>query len=115
MKHFTVNSGDFVTTTSIYRMLDHPGREVTLVHGDAVPTFHNKKVKFRLIQAVKHPERQAGSRAQHDLAAAGPRPGTSAPSVPFNERWMPTTPSVRSEWRIPPGSVIFSVVAAGDV
>jgi hypothetical protein len=54
MKHFTVNS---VTSSLRHRMLDHPGREVTLVHGDAVPTFHNKKVKSRLIQAAKHPRR----------------------------------------------------------
>jgi hypothetical protein len=35
-------------------MLDHPGREVTSMYGDAVPTFHNKEMKFRLIRAAKH-------------------------------------------------------------
>jgi hypothetical protein len=29
----------------IYRMTDHPGREITLIYGDAVPTFQGKKVK----------------------------------------------------------------------
>jgi len=56
MKHFIVDSGDFVTTTGIYRMLDHPNREITLLHGDSVPTFQ-KQVKFRLIRAAKHPKR----------------------------------------------------------
>jgi hypothetical protein len=57
MKHFIVASGDLVTTTGIYRMLDHPHREVTLLQGDAVPTFQNRKVKFRLVRAAKHPKR----------------------------------------------------------
>jgi hypothetical protein len=55
MKHFIVQSGDLVTTTGIYRMLDHPNREVTLLQGDAVPTFQNQKMKFRLVRAAKHP------------------------------------------------------------
>jgi hypothetical protein len=37
MKNFVVESGDFITTSGIYRMNDHPGREITLIHGDAVP------------------------------------------------------------------------------
>jgi hypothetical protein len=37
--------------------LDHPEREITLVCGDAVPTFQNKKVQFRLIRAAKNPRR----------------------------------------------------------
>jgi hypothetical protein len=57
MKQFTVDSGDFVTATGIYRMVDHPGREITLIYGDAVPTFQGKKVKFRLIRAAKNPRR----------------------------------------------------------
>ena len=57
MKQFIVDSGDFVVTTGIYRMVDHPGREITLVCGDAVPTFQKKKVKFRLIRAAKNPRR----------------------------------------------------------
>ena len=40
MKNFVVESGDFITTSGIYRMNDHPGREITLIYGDAVPTFH---------------------------------------------------------------------------
>ena len=32
---------------------DHPEREITLVCGDAVPTFQNKKGQFRLIRAAK--------------------------------------------------------------
>jgi hypothetical protein len=57
MKHFIVDPGDFIATTGIYRMLDHPGREITLVYGDAVPTFQGKKVKFTLIRAAKNPRR----------------------------------------------------------
>jgi hypothetical protein len=34
-----VQSGDFITTSGIYGMNDHPGREVTPIYGDAVPTF----------------------------------------------------------------------------
>jgi hypothetical protein len=34
-----VQSGDFTTTSGIYRMNDHPGREVTLIYGDTVPMF----------------------------------------------------------------------------
>jgi hypothetical protein len=57
MKNFVVESGDFITTSGIYRMNDHPGREITLIYGDAVPTFQGKKVKFRLIRAAKNPRR----------------------------------------------------------
>jgi hypothetical protein len=57
MKHLIVESTEYVTTTGIYRMLDHPNREVTLLQGDAVPTFQNQKVKFRLLRAAKHPKR----------------------------------------------------------
>jgi hypothetical protein len=46
-----------VTTSGIYRMTDRPEREVTLIYGDAVPTFQGRKVKFRLIRAAKHPRR----------------------------------------------------------
>jgi hypothetical protein len=31
MKNFVVKSGDFITTSGIYRMNDHPGREMRLV------------------------------------------------------------------------------------
>jgi hypothetical protein len=52
MKNFVVESGDFITTSGIYRINgkrpsdqnDHPGREITLIYGDAVPTFQGKKV-----------------------------------------------------------------------
>jgi hypothetical protein len=57
MKNFVVGSGDFITTSGIYRMNDHPGREITLIYGDAVPTFQGKKVTFRLIRAAKNPRR----------------------------------------------------------
>ena len=57
MKNFVVQSGDFITTSGIYRMNDHPSREITLIYGDAVPTFQGKKVKFRLIRAAKNPRR----------------------------------------------------------
>jgi hypothetical protein len=57
MKHFIVASREFVTTSGIYRMQNHPGREITLIYGDAVPTFQGKKVMFRLIRAAKHPRR----------------------------------------------------------
>ena len=57
MKHFVVESGDFVTTTGVHGMMDYPVREITLVYGDAVPTFQRKKVKFRLIRAAKNPRR----------------------------------------------------------
>jgi hypothetical protein len=57
MKNFVVESGDFITTSGIYRMNDHPGREITLMYGDAVPTFQGKKVTFRLIRAAKNPRR----------------------------------------------------------
>ena len=30
---------------------------ITLIYGDAVPTFQGKKVKFRLIRAAKNPRR----------------------------------------------------------
>src|SRR5207245_121918 len=43
MKQFIEASGEFVTTTGIYRMLGHPDREITLVYGDPVPTFQRKK------------------------------------------------------------------------
>jgi len=52
-----VESGDFVTTTGIYRLAEHPQREITLVYGDAVPTFRNRKAKWRLIRAAKNPRR----------------------------------------------------------
>jgi hypothetical protein len=29
-KNFVVESGDFIATSGIYRMNDHPGREITL-------------------------------------------------------------------------------------
>jgi hypothetical protein len=65
MKNFVVESGDFITTSGIYRINgkrpsdqnDHPGREITLIYGDAVPTFQGKKVTFRLIRAAKNPRR----------------------------------------------------------
>ena len=57
MKNFVVESGEFITTSGIYRMNEHPGREITLIYGDAVPTFQGKKVKFRLIRAAKNPRR----------------------------------------------------------
>jgi hypothetical protein len=57
MKQFVVESGDFVATTGIYRMVEHPEREITLVYGDSVPTFQRQKVKFRLIRAAKNPRR----------------------------------------------------------
>jgi hypothetical protein len=50
MKNFVVESGDFITTSGMYRMNDHPGREITLIYGDAVPTFQGKKVTFRVIR-----------------------------------------------------------------
>jgi hypothetical protein len=39
MKNFVVESGDFITTSGIYRMNDHPGREITLIYGDAVSHY----------------------------------------------------------------------------
>src|ERR1700719_1282512 len=33
MKNFVVQSGDFIATSGIYRMNDHPGREITLIYG----------------------------------------------------------------------------------
>jgi hypothetical protein len=57
MKNFVVESGDFITTSGICRMNDHTGREITLIYGDAVPTFQGKKVAFRLIRAAKNPRR----------------------------------------------------------
>jgi hypothetical protein len=57
MKDLVVESDDFITTSSIYRMNDHPGREITLIYGDAVPTFEGKKVAFRLIRPAKNPSR----------------------------------------------------------
>jgi hypothetical protein len=42
MKNCVVESGDFITTSGIYRMNNHPGREITLIYGDAVPTFQGK-------------------------------------------------------------------------
>jgi hypothetical protein len=46
MKNFVVQSGDFITTSGIYRMNDHPGREITL------------KTKSRLIRAAKKSRRR---------------------------------------------------------
>jgi hypothetical protein len=57
MKQFIVESGDFVAMTGIYRMNEHPSREITLIYGDAVPTFQGRKVKFRLIRAAENPRR----------------------------------------------------------
>ena len=57
MKQFIVESGDFVATSGIYRMNDHPEREITLIYGDSVPTFQGNKVTFRLIRAAKNPRR----------------------------------------------------------
>jgi hypothetical protein len=48
MKQFILASGEFVTTTGIYRMLEHPEREITLVYGDPVLTFQRKKVSLGL-------------------------------------------------------------------
>jgi hypothetical protein len=41
-KNFVVESSDFITTSGIYRMNDHPGREITLIYDDAVPTFQGQ-------------------------------------------------------------------------
>ena len=57
MRQFIVPSGEVITATGIYRMVDHPQREITLINGDLVPTFQGKKVKFRLIRAAKNPRR----------------------------------------------------------
>jgi hypothetical protein len=32
MKNFVVQSGEFITTSGIYRMNDHPSREITLIY-----------------------------------------------------------------------------------
>ena len=53
MKQFIVDSGDFVAASGIYRMVDHPEREITLVYGDTVPTFQKQKVKFQLIPGAR--------------------------------------------------------------
>jgi hypothetical protein len=45
MKNF-VQSGDFITTSGIYRMNDHPGREITLMCGDAVQYFREGRSTF---------------------------------------------------------------------
>ena len=52
MKHFIVDSGDFVTTTGIYRMLGDPEHEVTLVYGDAVPTVQGKSSGSSELQEI---------------------------------------------------------------
>ena len=58
MKNFVVQSGDFITTSGIFRMNDHPERrQCRILDGDAVPTFHGKKITFRLIRAAKNPRR----------------------------------------------------------
>jgi hypothetical protein len=46
MKNFVVESGDFIATSGIYRMNDHPGQEITLIYCDAVPTFQGRKISF---------------------------------------------------------------------
>jgi hypothetical protein len=56
MKHFIIESGDFITATGVYRMVEDPRREVTLLYGDPAPTFQKTKVKWRLIRAAKHPK-----------------------------------------------------------
>jgi hypothetical protein len=56
MKHFTIETGEFVTTTGVYRVVGHH-REATLLQGDAAPTFQKEKVKWRLIRAAPHPTR----------------------------------------------------------
>jgi hypothetical protein len=43
MKNFIVESGDLITTSGIYRMDEHPGREVTLIYGDAVLNVPGKE------------------------------------------------------------------------
>jgi hypothetical protein len=57
MKNFVVESSGFITTSGIYRMNDHRGQEITLIYGDAVPTFQGKEVTFQLIRAAKNPRR----------------------------------------------------------
>jgi hypothetical protein len=57
MKNFIVESSDFITISGIYRMDERPGGEITLIYGDAVPTFQGRKIKFRLIRAAKNPRR----------------------------------------------------------
>jgi len=60
MRHFIIESGDYVTTTGLYRMLSEDGlhdREYTLIRGDACPTFAGKKTRFRLIRAAPHPKK----------------------------------------------------------
>jgi hypothetical protein len=39
------------------RYLPDERPEITLIYGDAVPTFQEKKVAFRLIRTAKNPRR----------------------------------------------------------
>jgi hypothetical protein len=53
MKNFVVESGDYISTSGIYRMNDHPGREVTLIYGDAVPRDHlSECVCLRIVPVI---------------------------------------------------------------
>ena len=54
MGYLIVESGSFVAITGIYRLREHPEREITLVYGDIVPTFQKRKVSWRLVRAAKH-------------------------------------------------------------
>ena len=57
MARTIVESGDFIAITGIYRMTEHPEREVTLLYGDPAPTFQKRKVKWLLVMSAKHPKR----------------------------------------------------------
>ncbi len=61
MKHFIVDPGDFIATTGIYRMLDHPGREITLVYGDAVPTLPRQESEVHTYPRYQKPKTGLGS------------------------------------------------------
>src|SRR5260370_37531864 len=45
IKQFIVESGEIITTTGIYRMVDHPERAIALINGDLLPTYQGKKVE----------------------------------------------------------------------
>ena len=51
------DSGDFVTMTGLYQMLDRQAQEATLVYATPRQPSQSKKVKVRLIRAANNPRR----------------------------------------------------------
>jgi hypothetical protein len=65
MKNFVVESGDFITTSGIYRMNDHPGREITLIYGDLCRHSRQRRSRFASSALQRIPDEAKKTTADH--------------------------------------------------